>query len=296
MSYGVGGRGANQAIAAALTGTPTELVGCVGDDSAGASLRDSLAERGVGVSRLSAVPGVDSGSAHITVGAEGSSASIVPAANLSLNRDMVAAAAAAGFDGARVVVAQGEIPVETVEATIKAAARARIRMVLHLSPAVHVSARALRAVDVLVLDAAEAAAVLERHLPEGGRGAGADDAGPLAAHRRRAAALTALVPTVVVTLGARGSVVAARGRHDVVDVPATRVAEVLDPAGAGDAFVGVLAAALARRLAVRGLPDGAVPGLDDLVACVRVAGREAARVLGRTGAAASYTAFSLDGV
>jgi ribokinase len=290
VSYGLGGKGANQAVAAALTGTPTTFLGCVGDDSAGSSLQASLAEHGVGISRLARIPGMDSGSAHITVDAAGeNSISIVPAANLSLGREMVAAAAAAGFDGARVVVAQGEIPVETIEATVRAAGRCRrARMVLNLAPAAEVSGRTLGAVDVLVVNESEAAAVLARH---GGAEAAGD--GSAAA---RARALTAVAPAVVVTLGARGSLAAVREVEEVLEIPATPVAQVLDTTGAGDAFVGVLCAALARRLDEAEDPGDEPLGREILGACARIAGREAARVVGKRGASSSYTSFNLEEV
>jgi ribokinase len=285
VSYGLGGKGANQAVAAALTGTPTTFLGCVGDDSAGSSLQASLAEHGVGISRLARVPGMDSGSAHITVDAAGeNSISIVPAANLSLGREMVAEAAAAGFDGARVVVAQGEIPVETIEATVRAAGRCRrARMVLNLAPAAEVSGRTLGAVDVLVVNESEAAAVLARH---GGAAAGGDGS--------VAEALTAIAPAVVVTLGAKGSLVAVRDVEGVLEIPATPVAEVLDTTGAGDAFVGVFSAALARRLDDAEDPTEEPLGRELLGSCARIAGREAARVVGRRGASSSYSSFSLE--
>jgi ribokinase len=297
VSYGLGGKGANQAVAAALTGTPTTFLGCVGDDSAGSSLQASLAEHGVGISRLARIPGMDSGSAHITVDAAGeNSISIVPAANLSLGREMVAAAAAAGFDGARVVVAQGEIPVETIEATVRAAGRCRrARMVLNLAPAAEVSGRTLGAVDVLVVNESEAAAVLARH------GGAAEAGGPEAAGgdgsaAARARALTALAPAVVVTLGARGSLAAVREVEEVLEIPATPVAQVLDTTGAGDAFVGVLCAALARRLDEAEDPGDEPLGREILGACARIAGREAARVVGKRGASSSYTSFNLEEV
>ncbi|WP_202864936.1 ribokinase [Rothia halotolerans] len=294
VSYGLGGKGANQAVAAALTGTPTTFLGCVGDDSAGSSLQASLAEHGVGISRLARIPGMDSGSAHITVDAAGeNSISIVPAANLSLGREMVAAAAAAGFDGARVVVAQGEIPVETIEATVRAVGRCRrVRMVLNLAPAAEVSGRALGAVDVLVVNESEAAAVLARHA--GGTEAGGPVAGGDGSAAAQARALTAIAPAVVVTLGARGSLAAVREAEEVLEIPATPVAEVLDTTGAGDAFVGVLCAALARRLDEAEDPGDEPLGCELLGACARIAGREVGRVVGRRGASSSYTSFSLE--
>jgi ribokinase len=112
----------------------------------------------------------------------------------------------------------------------------------------------------------------------------------------RARALTAVAPAVVVTLGARGSLAAVREVEEVLEIPATPVAQVLDTTGAGDAFVGVLCAALARRLDEAEDPGDEPLGREILGACARIAGREAARVVGKRGASSSYTSFNLEEV
>jgi ribokinase len=246
VSYGLGGKGANQAVASALTGVPTSFLGCVGTDEAGRGLLSTLRERGVITEHTTTVSG-DSGSAHITVDADGeNSISIVPAANRSVTPDVVASARDRDFDGASVVVAQGEIPVGTLEELGRAVAASGVRFVLNLAPAVEVSAECLAAADVLMVNQSEAEAIMRRHglssvegrasFAEGAAGSGAPvaagasepagasvaeavsesagDSEPVGAAQSAGASvaerLTEIVRCAVVTLGDSGSVVAVR--------------------------------------------------------------------------------------
>src|SRR5438105_11780412 len=117
--YGLGGKGANQAVASARTGTPTALLATVGDDPAGEQLAAWLAERQVDTRLVSRASGVASGSAHIVVDESGENQIVVvPGANaLTLTVDESAVA------GASVVVLQGEVPVATIEHAVAAAQR-----------------------------------------------------------------------------------------------------------------------------------------------------------------------------
>ena len=246
VSYGLGGKGANQAVASALTGVPTSFLGCVGTDEAGHGLLSTLRERGVITEHTTTVSG-DSGSAHITVDAEGENLiSIVPAANRSVTPDVVASARDRDFDGASVVVAQGEIPVGTLEELGRAVAASGVRFVLNLAPAIEVSAECLAAADVLMVNQSEAEAIMRRHglssvegrasFAEGAAGSGAPvaagasepagasvaeavsesagDSEPVGAAQSAGASvaerLTEIVRCAVVTLGDSGSVVAVR--------------------------------------------------------------------------------------
>ena len=246
VSYGLGGKGANQAVASALTGVPTSFLGCVGTDEAGRGLLSTLRERGVITEHTTTVSG-DSGSAHITVDADGeNSISIVPAANRSVTPDVVASALDRDFDGASVVVAQGEIPVGTLEELGRAVAASGVRFVLNLAPAIEVSAECLAAADVLMVNQSEAEAIMRRHglssvegrasFAEGAAGSGAPvaagasepagasvaeavsesagDSEPVGAAQSAGASvaerLTEIVRCAVVTLGDSGSVVAVR--------------------------------------------------------------------------------------
>ncbi|WP_267596089.1 ribokinase [Carbonactinospora thermoautotrophica] len=209
-----GGKGANQAVAAARLGARTALIGRVGRDGHGDFLLRAAQAAGVDVTvvRQSEAP---SGVALITIGPEGDNSIIVsPGANAHLSPDDVAAARDL-IARAAVLALQLEILLQTVTA-----AEAGTRVVLTLA-------------DPLVVNEHEARFLLDA--------AGEEPGTSLAAQARQL--LTLGVPSVVITLGAAGAVVAdTRGhRH----VPSPRV-KAVDTTGAGDAFTGALAWRLAR--------------------------------------------------
>ncbi|MDD9207656.1 ribokinase [Georgenia sp. 10Sc9-8] len=222
-----GGKGANQAVAAARAGqADTSFVAALGRDEHADILLRSLDDAGV---RTDVVRRTDSptGTALITVSADGENAIVVaPGANADLGapegeaRDRVAQA--------DVVLAQLEIPLDAVLGAARAR-RSGALLVLNAAPPAELTAEVWDAVDVLVVNEHEARALA---------GSEHDDA------RAAADDLTARVGTVVLTLGAAGCVVL---QHDAdpVTVAAPTVSAV-DTTGAGDTFCGVLAAALAQ--------------------------------------------------
>lgn len=236
----LGGKGANQAVAAALTGARTAFVGMVGEDAQGALVRATLAAHGVDVSGLRVSPRSPTGRAYISVNAaaentivvvSGANADLTPTA---LGRGLPALLASG--DGNPLVLTQGELPAETVDAVALACRGRGARFVLNLAPVIPVSRETLRTADPLVVNEHEAAALLGVDV----RGLSADVDAALDAARdlvRHHAA------SAVVTLGAQGAVAADGDRawHEA----APPVARVVDSTGAGDAFVGALAASLA---------------------------------------------------
>lgn len=161
--YGLGGKGANQAVAAALSGVATEFAGCVGSDDVGAALRTELEDRGVGTAWLSRLEDEASGSAHITVDAHGeNSIAVVPAANARVDEALVRRLAAEDFSGATVLLSQGEIPVATLEALARELGRGRVDA---MGPAGDSGAGGVSA-------AAEAKGASERDAAAGDSGAG----------------------------------------------------------------------------------------------------------------------------
>jgi len=226
-----GGKGANQAVAAARLGARVAMVGRVGSDDAGRTLRTALQEAGVDC-RYLAVDGLaPSGLALIGVDRGGDNTIIVsPGANDRVGPDDVAAAASF-LASAAVTLIQLEVPAMVVEA---AAAASGGKVVLNPAPASLLSAALLERVDVLVPNRIELAQL-----------AGSAEAGGLAAVEEMARGLP--VPTVVVTLGADGALLVAGG--DAVVLPAPPV-EAVDTTGAGDAFCGAIAEALARGVAI----------------------------------------------
>jgi ribokinase len=214
-----GGKGANTAVAAAKLGADVALLGAIGDDAYGRILTESLRDAGVRTELLQTVER-PTGIAYITVTPDGENSILVsPGANSALEPSAVEGALA----GVKVMVASMEIPVSTVERAVAAAADAGARTLLNLSPVVEVSPRTLAALDVLVVNEHEAAWLL---------GSGVEPAKVLDLGPRSA----------VVTLGARGALVITE--DGTVEIHSPKV-EAVDTTGAGDAFTGALAAALA---------------------------------------------------
>jgi ribokinase len=212
-----GGKGANQAVAAARLGATVALVGRVGADDTGRRLRDGLAGEGVDVEHVLVDPEAPTGMALIAVDGAGENTIVVsPGANARVGaadvepaRDVLASAA--------VTLVQHEVPEDAVAAAIAAAGGT---VVLNPAPA----RRIVAAVDVLVPNLGELEALAGR----------AGDPVELARGLEAARA-------VVVTLGAEGAVVVDGDHAERVAAP--RV-EAVDTTGAGDAFCGALAQAL----------------------------------------------------
>ncbi|MEU4674220.1 ribokinase [Amycolatopsis sp. NPDC023774] len=245
-----GGKGANTAVAAGRLGADVALLGAVGSDPYGALLRDSLSGAGVGTEHLRTVDR-PTGIAYITVTPDGENSILVsPGANSALTPADITDEALAD---AAVVVLSLEVPLPTVEHAVRRAAAAGAKVLLNLSPAAQLSPATLGALDVLLVNEHEAAYLL-----------GSDDTDP-----RK---LLELGPrAAVVTLGAKGAVVAAA--DGVTEVASPKV-EAVDTTGAGDAFAGALAAALAEGV--------------DLVDAARRAVKVAAISVTRPGAQPSY--------
>jgi ribokinase len=249
-----GGKGNNQAVAAARSGAATTLLAALGRDADAEELLGGM--RGAGIEPLIRRADRPTGTAWITVGQDGENTIVVvPGANgalADLTEGELAAVRAAG-----VVLLQQEIPAATVEAAASMAAREGATVVLNAAPSRPRDTVPLQAVSVLVVNEHEAADLL----------------GDAAAGERAAVALLDLVPAAVVTLGGVGAVRGAAPVH----LPARRV-PVVDTTGAGDAFCGALAAELDRS-GTRGVPD-----LGTLVAAARYATEVGALAVQRDGA------------
>ena len=235
-----GGKGANQAAAAARLGASVAMLGRVGDDEFGEVQLGNLRDQGVYTSLVEKLSGWKTGSAFITVTPDGENAiTVAPGANRGLLDADLENAADAIADAA-VLVAQMEISPETVAKAVEVAARVGTRVLVNLAPPFEVARDLLEILDPLVVNEHEAAFLL------GGKVEGIDAA--LSA----APKLLALGPSsAVVTLGAQGAVFA--DRENMGHLPAPRT-DVVDTTGAGDAFVGALAVKLARDAPL----DGAV--------------------------------------
>uniref|UniRef100_UPI0013C4D2AD ribokinase n=1 Tax=Streptomyces europaeiscabiei TaxID=146819 RepID=UPI0013C4D2AD len=227
-----GGKGANQAVAAARLGARTALLARVGDDGNGRLLLDSQRAAGVDTAGV-LVGGAPTGVALITVDPSGDNSIVVsPGANGKLTPEDVRAADAL-LRASRVVSAQLEIPLETVVEVVRRLPEGA-RFVLNPSPPRELPAEVLAVCDPLIVNEHEAQVIVRGEL------AGSPE--------DWARALLALGPrSVVVTLGAEGALVA--DAEGSARVPAVQV-EAVDTTGAGDAFT----AALAWRLGAGSAP------------------------------------------
>ena len=244
-TYRLGGKVANQAAAAAHGGATTLFVGRVGGDAAGITLREELRAHGVDVSALRTDEEVTTGIAFITVSAAGENTIILDAgANSRVTGEQAAAAVELAPDD--VVILQGEIPPAVNEAVIAWAHAAGARIVLNLAPVYPISAETLAAADILVVNESECGLILGTPAPQT-----AEEALTAAAVLRERG-----TACVLVTLGADGAV--RSSDEGAAHVPALELGRVVDTTGAGDATVGVLAAALAMG---RGFPEAVDAGM-----------------------------------
>ncbi|MCX4434023.1 MULTISPECIES: ribokinase [Streptomyces] len=251
-----GGKGANQAVAAGRLGARTALLARVGDDAHGRLLLDSQRAAGVDTAGV-LVGGAPTGVALITVDPSGDNSIVVsPGANGRLTPEDVRSAGNL-LAASRVVSAQLEIPLETVVEVVRNLAPGS-RFVLNPSPPRALPAEVLAACDPLIVNEHEARVIVGTDL-----GDSPED---------WASALLALGPrSVVITLGARGALVASA--EGAARVPSVKV-ETVDTTGAGDAFT----AALAWRL-----------GLDEpLAEAAAYAARVGAVAVTRAGAQESF--------
>jgi ribokinase len=227
-----GGKGANQALAAARLGARVALVGAVGVDAQGVLALSLLQRAGVDLSNVRRVD-QPTGIAIITVADDGENTIVVvPGANAVVDEELVRSAADV-ISGAAVVVLQGEIPAASIAAT---AALAAHRLVLNLAPVIPVDAAVIRCANPLVVNEHEAALLLAQLEP---------NSEIPASHPELVRRLRQCGPvSVVLTRGAQGALCSADD-GGVTSVPGAPVDRVVDSSGAGDAFVGALTARLA---------------------------------------------------
>jgi ribokinase len=230
----IGGKGANQALAAARAGARVEFVGAVGPDAEGDEALRTLREIGIGTRGITSVTDVPTGRAWVTVDASGENSIVVaPGANHALtSRQAAASLRSVVTSTARektVVLCQGELSAGVIDEAARLAIENGWRFILNLAPFALVSRSTLAAAQPLIVNETEAQQLLDHF--------------GLPAVENAAPQLSAAIGTsVVVTLGGRGAAWADGELHGAV--AAHRVARVVDTTGAGDAFVGAVAASL----------------------------------------------------
>lgn len=228
-----GGKGANQAVAAARLGGRVAMLGCVGGDAHGTALRDGLRREGVATAMVSVHADSTTGIAFVTVADSGQNTIVIVAgANELLTPAMIEAQQAA-FERARVIVCQLESPPDAVECALRLGARLGKTVILNPAPACGpLPTPWLAACDYLIPNETEAALLTARPVdsPEAALDAAADLHAQGAKH-------------VIITLGARGIAYVDATSRRLMPAPA---AQAVDTTAAGDTFVGALATALAE--------------------------------------------------
>lgn len=226
-----GGKGANQAVAAARLGVNTALVGCVGDDACGRKMLALLEQEGVDCTRVTRVP-QPTGCAGIFVDNRGENCiAVADGANARVSAQTIDRAEAV-IAGAKVLLVQLEIPLEAVRAALQIARAAGVITILDPAPARELDEDLLGLADYLTPNAGEASQLTGSHVHCWNTAAAA-------ARELRAKS----GGTVLVTMGKYGAFFSSPAGE--VRITAPRVAAV-DSTAAGDAFNGALAVALAR--------------------------------------------------
>jgi ribokinase len=251
VHYFPGGKGANQAVAAAKLGASTALIGRLGRDAFGQQLRTFLAAQGVDLALVKDSAEAHTGTAIITVADADNTIVVVPGANALVSVDDVGVPDFANGD---VAVSQFEIPLPTISAFFKRARAAGATTILNPAPATMFAKGLLDLVDILILNETELGFLTGielrdtddyEHFIEAARSLQMDE-----------------TKTVCVTLGKRGIVALINGRQHV-DIG--RAVKAIDSTGAGDCFVGAVAALLAD-----GQPLSSALGYANIAAAVCV--------------------------
>jgi ribokinase len=229
--YFPGGKGANQAVAAAKLGAPTTLIGRLGEDAFGRELKAFLAAQAIDLGFVRETSDAQTGTAVITIANADNTIVVIPGANALVSAADVTAPALARGD---IAVSQFEIPLPAINAFFKRARAAGATTILNPAPAIEFGRDLLDLVDILVLNESELGLLTNTALGD------SDD------HARIVAAARSLQSghdkIICVTLGRRGVLALAGGDPLII---AGRAVEAVDTTGAGDCFVGAVAAQLA---------------------------------------------------
>jgi ribokinase len=229
--YFPGGKGANQAVAAAKLGAPTTLIGRLGADAFGRDLKAFLAAQGIDLGLVRETSDTHSGTAIITVANADNTIVVVSGANALVIAADVAAAPLAKGD---IAVSQFEIPLATIGAFFQRARAVGATTILNPAPAIEFDTQLLGLVDILILNETDLGLLARTDLHD------TDDPARFIEAARSLRGGTDQI--ICVTLGKRGVLALLDGRPSMVE---GRAVKAIDTTGAGDCFVGALASQLA---------------------------------------------------
>ena len=232
-----GGKGANQAVAAARAGADVTFIACVADDALGIKAVENYRKEGINISCIKVLSGTHSGIALINVAAGGeNSISVAPGANRYLLPQDIGRYQSA-FEGAAMVLAQLEIPVETVSAAAEVACAKGIPFILNPAPGGVIPEALFKKITIITPNETEAAIVTSKNIIS------TDEIPRMAAALYRRG-----IKTVIITLGSKGVYLKTDGFVGMI--PGYKVTAT-DSTAAGDVFNGALAAALAGGMQVQ---------------------------------------------
>src|SRR5256886_2906198 len=229
--YFPGGKGANQAVAAAKLGVPTTLIGRLGKDAFGDELKAFLAAQGVDLSLVQQTSEAHTGTALITIANADNTIVVIPGANALVSATDVAAPVLAKGD---VAVSQFEIPLPAIGAFFGRARAAGATTILNPAPAIESTRELFDLVDILILNQSELGFLAKTEFRD------TDDPATFIEVVRSLQA--GKDKTICVTLGKRGVVALIDGKPLIIP---GHIVNAVDTTGAGDCFVGAVAAQLA---------------------------------------------------
>ena len=231
-----GGKGANQAVAAARLGADVSFIGAVGDDGFGEFSRNCLAVEQINLAHLATVKGIATGVAGILVTDSGDNSIVLAAgANATLSASQIEAAAAT-IASAQVLICQLETPLESVTRAIQIAHAQGVTVILNPAPARALSDDLLRQVNYLIVNETEAAQL-----------SGIEVNDQASAQQASQKLLQRGAGCVLLTMGGNGALITEQTGSQFI--PAVKV-EVVDTTAAGDTFVGAFAGGIASGMGI----------------------------------------------